>query len=109
MQDSEFWDKAEALLRSVETQCDALSEHEDDLDLDVQRVGNMLTLVFANRSQIVINLQPPLHEVWMASKAAGQHFRWADGVWQDSKTGESFFAALSAQASQQSGLALRFA
>jgi CyaY protein len=40
---------------------------DTDADVDNQRTGGMVTLVFANRSQIVVNLQKPLHEVWMAA------------------------------------------
>lgn len=108
MDDSEYRNRAEALLRSVEAQCDQLQETQDSLDWDVQRVGNMLTLVFENRSQIVINLQPPLQEVWMASLVAGLHFRCVDGVWLDTKSGLEFFASLSEQASAQSGCTIRF-
>ena len=101
-------DRAEALLKAVENCCDRIND-ESDADIDNQRVGGMVTLTFANRSQIIINLQKPLHEVWMAAKSGGFHYRWADGLWQDTKGQGEFFAALSANASQQSGLALTFA
>lgn len=38
----------------------------------------------------------------------GYHYRWADGAWRDTRSGEEFFAALSVQASAQGGRALRF-
>ena len=76
MTDPEFLDLAENLLQSVEATCDKINE-ETDADVDNQRVGSMVTLTFANRSQIVINLQKPLHEVWMAAKAGGYHYRYA--------------------------------
>jgi CyaY protein len=44
--------------------------------VDNQRVGGMVTLTFANRSQIVINLQKPLHEIWLAARQGGYHFKW---------------------------------
>ncbi len=28
----------------------------------------MVTLTFANRSQIIVNLQKPLQEIWMAAR-----------------------------------------
>ncbi len=107
MTDSEFLDRAESLLKTIEAECDRISE-QTDTDLDCQRVGNMLTLTFANRSQIVINLQKPLHEVWMAAKSGGHHYRWVDGVWQDTKADTDFFAALSTDATLQAGCSLRF-
>lgn len=107
MTDPEFLDRAEALLKAVEAQCDRINE-ESDADVDNQRVGGMVTLTFANRSQIIINLQKPLHEVWMAAKSGGYHYRWVDGQWQDTKGQGEFFVALSKDATAQSGLPLQF-
>ena len=107
MTDTEFMDRAEALLRAVEAACDRINE-TTDADLDNQRVGGMVTLTFSDRSQIVINLQKPLHEVWMAAREGGFHYRWADGAWQDTKGQGEFFAALSAQASRHAGQSVRF-
>ena len=70
MTDLEFLDRAEAALRAIELACDRINE-DSDTDVDNQRVGGMVTLVFANRSQIVVNLQKPLHEIWMAAKSGG--------------------------------------
>lgn len=108
MTDSEYMDRAEALLQAVEAGCDRIND-ETDADVDNQRVGGMVTIIFSNRSQIVINQQKPLHEIWMATKAGGFHYRWQDGKWQDTKGQGEFFAALTDNASAQSGQALRFA
>jgi CyaY protein len=102
MTDPEFLDQAEYLLKAVEAQCDRIND-ETDSDIDTQRVGGMVTLTFANQSQIVINLQKPLHEIWMAAKTGGYHYRWHDGQWQDTKGQGEFFGALSHNASQQAG------
>ena len=107
MTDSEYMDLAEALLKAVERGCDRIND-ESDADLDNQRVGGMVTLTFSNRSQIIINLQPPLHEVWLAAKSGGYHYRLVDGVWRDTKSGEDFLQVLNTQASAQSGLTLSF-
>lgn len=107
MNDAEFLDLAEGLLRSVEVSCDRINE-ESDVDLDNQRVGGMLTLVFANGSQIVINLQKPLHEVWLAAKSGGYHFRWTGTTWSDTKGQGEFFQRLSLCASEQAQADLRF-
>lgn len=107
MTDSEYLDRAEALLQAVETCCDRIND-ETDADLDNQRVGGMVTITFANRSQIVINQQKPLHEIWLATKAGGFHYRWRDGAWQDTKGQGEFFAVLTQNASTQSCLSLQF-
>ena len=108
MTDPEFMDMAESLLRSVELICDSIND-TGSADIDNQRVGAMVTLVFADRSQIIINLQKPLHEVWMASRFGGYHFSWRDGSWQDTKGQGDFFALLGSDASAQAGVPLQFA
>ncbi len=107
MTDLEYMDQAEALLRHVEAGCDRINE-TSDADLDNQRVGGMVTLTFTNGSQIIINQQKPLHEVWMAARAGGFHYRFDGQRWRDTRTGSEFFDDLSRYASQQAGLPLAF-
>lgn len=106
MTDLEYTDCAELLLRTVEAHCDRIN-NETDADIDNQRVGGMITLTFTNRSQIIINLQKPLHEVWLAARAGGFHYKFS-GQWRNTRDASEFFADLSLHASQQSGLALQF-
>lgn len=107
MTDTEYLDRAEALLRAVEQACDRIND-ETEADIDNQRVGGMITLTFANRSQIVINLQKPLHEVWLAARCGGFHYQWDGQAWMDTKGQGEFFACLSRFASEQAGQDLRF-
>ena len=108
MTDLEFLAQAEAVLKAVERCCDTLNDN-DDTDIDNQRVGGMITLTFPNRSQIIINLQKPLHEIWLAARAGGFHYKFNSKQWMDTKGGGEFFANLSQFASEQSGLSLQFA
>ena len=107
MTDLEFMDHAEQLLTAVELACDRIND-ETDADIDNQRVGGMITLVFANRSQIIINLQKPLQEVWLAARSGGYHFRFDGQHWMDTKGQGEFFERLSQDACAQSGQALAF-
>lgn len=107
MTDTEYQDRAEALLRAIELACDRIND-DTDADVDNQRVGGMITLTFANGSQIIINLQKPLHEVWMAARAGGFHYKHDGRVWMDTKGQGEFFAHLSRCASEQAGQALSF-
>jgi CyaY protein len=107
MTDLEYLDRAEALLASVEASCDRINE-TTDADIDNQRVGGMVTLTFPDRSQIVVNLQKPLQEVWLAARAGGFHYKWTGPGWRDTKGNGDFFVELSRQASQQAGRALVF-
>lgn len=108
MTDSEFLDAAERVLKAVEASCDRIND-DTQADIDNQRSGGMITLVFANRSQIVINLQKPLHEIWLAAKSGGFHYRFDGQQWLDTKGQGEFFAALSRHASEQAGMTLVFA
>ena len=107
MTDTEFLDRAEMLLHMVETACDRIND-EDLADIDSQRVGGMVTLAFANQSQIVINLQKPLHEVWLAAKSGGYHYKFDGAAWIDTKGQGEFFASLTRLASEQAGCSLSF-
>ena len=107
MTDPEFMDRAEHLLEAVEACCDRINDGTD-ADIDNQRTGGMVTLSFTNGSQIVVNLQKPLHEVWLAARSGGYHYKFDAGQWQDTKGQGEFFAQLSRDASLQSGEALNF-
>ena len=107
MTDLEYLDRAEALLASVEDGCDRIND-ASDADIDNQRVGGMVTLTFRDRSQIIVNLQKPLQEVWLAARSGGFHYRWDGQCWRDTKRASEFFADLDRYASEQSGRTLSF-
>ena len=108
MNDLEFLNHAEKLLKAVEVSCDRIND-ESLADIDNQRVGAMVTLVFSNHSQIVINLQKPLHEIWLAAKSGGYHFKFENAQWLDTKGQGEFFDCLLRFASEQAGGQLVFA
>lgn len=108
LSDAQFHQAIQEVLSRVETTVDRWLE-SDVADIDSARTGGMLTLTLPDRSQLIVNAQPPLHELWLAARRGGFHFRQAeDGRWLDTRSGEEFFALLSACASEQSGVALSF-
>ena len=107
MTDLEYQDQAERVLAAIETACDRIND-DTEADIDNQRTGGMITLTFTNHSQIIINLQKPLQEIWMAAKAGGFHYKFNSGKWLDTKDGREFFDNLSRYASEQAGLSLAF-
>ena len=107
MTDLEYLDRAEALLARVEAGCDRINE-STDADIDNQRVGGMVTLTFADGSQIIVNLQKPLQEVWLAARSGGFHYKHDGEAWRDTKVRSEFFADLSRYASEQAGQPLIF-
>ena len=100
-------DRAESVLQTIEACCDRINALTD-ADIDNQRVGSMVTLAFAGGSQIVVNLQKPLHEIWLATKSGGYHYRFDGSCWQDTKGKGEFFSRLSEDASAQAGRKLSF-
>lgn len=107
MTDIEFLDHAESALKAIEAHCDRINE-ETEADIDNQRTGGMVTLTFQNHSQIVVNLQKPLQEIWMAAKRGGYHYKYLDGQWLDTKSQGELFGMLSSCASEQAQYPLVF-
>ena len=107
MTDTEYMDRAEAALAAIEQACDRLND-ATDADLDNQRVGGMITITFGSGSQLIVNLQKPLQEIWLAARSGGYHYRHDGTIWVDTKTGEELFANLSREATRQAGQPLAF-
>ena len=105
--DAQFHRLTDAILRHVEQTLDRWLE-DDVVDIDARRTGGLLELVFPDRSHIVINTQPPLHEIWLASRAGGFHFRHVAGQWVDTRGVDTFHQVLAREASQQAGQGLDF-
>lgn len=107
LSDSEFHRLSDAVLSGIEATVDRWLQ-DDVIDIDLHRTGGLLELSFPNGSKIIINTQPPLHELWVAAKAGGHHYRHDAGRWLDTRDGSEFFAALSGFATQQGGVSLQF-
>ncbi len=107
LSDAEYHAKTHAVLSGIEARTDRWLD-EDLVDIDTQRNGGLLELAFPNGSKIIINTQPPLHELWLAAKAGGYHFAYREGRWVDTRDGTEFFELLSREASTQAGLSLNF-
>jgi CyaY protein len=105
--DAEYYRLAGAVLARIEATVDRWLQ-DDVIDIDSQRTGGLLELSFPGGSKIVVNLQPPLHELWLAARAGGYHFQHVDGSWRDTRDGVEFFARLTEQASAQAARPLLF-
>ena len=106
--DSEFHSLTDRILSGIESTTDRWLQ-DDVIDIDVHRTGGLLELSLPDGSKIIINTQPPLHELWVAARAGGHHYRHDGGRWVDTRDGTEFFTALSQFASQQAGRVLSFA
>lgn len=105
--DAEYHRLTSELLARVETTADRLLQ-DDVVDIDTHRTGGLLELEFPGGSKIIVNTQPPLHEVWLAARAGGYHYRWDGRQWVDTRDGSEFFGALSRHASAQAGKPVTF-
>ena len=109
--DKQFYQLGSNLLHSIEMALETADEALD-LDLDIERQGgNVINIRFKDKSVIVVNTQPPLHEIWVAAKSGGYHYRWAgtmaQPLWLDTKTGKELLSDLTDFASAQSGQAVK--
>jgi CyaY protein len=98
MTDNEYLGLAEAALEAISRAVDA-----SGADIECERSGSLLSLEFEDRSKIIVNLQPPMHEIWVAAKAGGFHYRYRDNAWLDTRTGSELFTALSTYVTDQAG------
>ncbi|NDF75213.1 MAG: hypothetical protein EB114_13720, partial [Betaproteobacteria bacterium] len=65
MSDSDFERQGMAVLASIESQLEALMQ-TTSVQWDSALEGTVLRLTFDDDSRIVINLQAPLREIWLA-------------------------------------------
>jgi CyaY protein len=49
-----------------------------------------------------------LHEIWLAARSGGYHYKFDGQHWMDTKGQGEFFASLSRYASEQAGRSLGF-
>lgn len=108
LSDVDYRRRTDAILSAIEIQVDRWLQ-DDVVDIDASRTGGLLELSLPGGSKLIVNTQPPLQELWLAARSGGFHFRFSADRWMDTKDGREFFDALSACASQQTGLGLRFA
>jgi CyaY protein len=105
MDDKQYRSLTDAVLGAIENMADGWLQSEQ-ADVDSERSGGMLTLRFDNGSQIVVNTQPPLQELWLAARSGGYHFKWLDEQWRDTRDQRLFWQVFMACASEQAGCEL---
>ena len=98
MNETEFHQLVDIQMQNIE---EAIDESEADIDYEV--TGNVMTLEFEDRSQIIINRQEPMKEIWLASKSGGFHFKLIEDKWTCSKTGMELFEMVKAECEKHAG------
>lgn len=105
MSESEFNRQIDATLLAIEQAVDS-----SDADIDYENVGGILTLHCGNGSQLIINRQTPLQQLWLAARSGGYHFDWhsAEGLWRRDSDGLSLFELLAELLAGQCGADVAF-
>jgi CyaY protein len=102
MNESDFHRAVDAVLARIE----AAVEASDTLDVDLE--SGILTVTCPDDSRVIVNRQTPNREIWVAARSGGFHFRFADGAWHDTRTGDELFAALARIIASQAGEKVAF-
>ncbi|MCJ2378745.1 iron donor protein CyaY [Vibrio sp. ZSDZ34] len=98
MNDTEFHQLVDIQMQNIEEAID-----ESGADIDYEVTGNVMTLEFDDRSQIIINRQEPMREIWLASRSGGFHFKLIDEKWTCSKTGVELFEMVKQECVKHAG------
>ena len=102
MTPSEFDSLADAMLERI-----ARAVEESGADCDCEPKGSgVLEIEFADGSRIVVNRHSAAHQIWVAARSGGYHFRWDGSDWVDTREGGELLAALSKLVSEQSSRAV---
>ncbi len=104
MDESEFSQLAEKAMFDIEEAVEA-----SGADIDYDTAGDILTLEFADGSQIIVNKQMPLSQIWVAARSGGFHFNYDANrhLWcLDSDSEKELVVQLSAYCSAQAGEAV---
>jgi len=104
MTEREFNERAEQAMARIQ---DALDASGADLDWEMSG-GSVLEISFENGSKIIVNRQPAAHEIWVAAKSGGFHYRWRDDAWHDTRDGTELFEVLGRLVTGQGGVNVDF-
>ena len=93
MTDTEYHHKVDEVFSAIETAIESAIDDED-ADIDINASGSVLDLAFEDGSKIVINKQEPLHEIWLATRYGGYHFKFDGEQWFDDRNNVEFISHL---------------
>lgn len=83
---------------------------DSDLDVDLENSGGVLTVRFANGTQLILSRQPALRQLWVAARAGGFHFDYEaeHERWVSDSSGETLGELLAQATLAQGGETLDF-
>jgi CyaY protein len=100
MNDAEFHRLATETLRQIEHAIETCG-----VDIDFENVSDILTLEFTNGSKIIINKQGAAHQLWVAARSGGFHYRYdtASHTWRNEQNQTEMMTELTRLVSAQAG------
>jgi CyaY protein len=101
MNDSQFHQIVDDHFMAIEEVLD-----EALVDFDYETSAGVLKLAFSDGSQIIVNRQEPLHQIWVATKFDGHHFELLNDKWIDNRSGVELFELISTSILRQSGVVI---
>ncbi|MEY3996747.1 MAG: hypothetical protein RL344_1090 [Pseudomonadota bacterium] len=90
---SDFLPRAQATLNQLELTLEQIFESLN-LDIDIERTGGVLNIHVNTQTTLVINLQSPMQQIWLATPYGGFHYTWDNQDWLNTRGGLSFYAQL---------------
>ncbi|MCW8901257.1 MAG: iron donor protein CyaY [Gammaproteobacteria bacterium] len=106
MNESEFNDIVDNIFMEIEDAVESACD-ESGSDIDYETTAGILTLSFENDSQIILNRQAPLKQIWVAAKQGGFHFAYDESSQEWLCDGIELFSALSEYCSEQAGTSIK--
>lgn len=104
MDDKAFREKVEAIYQAVLARLDEEDPDvvEGEMNAGVVRIRNAKGQVY------VLNVQPPLREIWYAAGDRAWHFAQRGGQWIDPRNQDELVQVLDATVSKAAGKEVRF-
>ena len=103
MTESEFLDASDAVFAKIEAALD-----EVDFDVDTLRAGNVLEIEFEDGSKVIVNRHSANHEIWLAARSGGFHYRWNGSAWCNTRSEGEMFADIATAIAAHAGEAFSF-
>ena len=103
MTESEFMSRVDATLERIEEILD-----DAETDLDCESNGGMMTVKCENGSQIIFTRQPPVKQLWVATRNGGFHFDHDGEQWLRDTDGATLAEVLAGAFADQAGESFAF-
>ncbi len=87
---------------------DNLNLYDNEIDIDYEIQDYVMTIIFENKSLIIINKQESLEQIWLATAINGYHFNYEKNKWICNRSNKNFWKIFEDACSAQSNKKLIF-